>query len=156
MFLVHDTNEAVKERILGFLNKNDCAIAVLLSAAHFEWTVSRAILALGVTPTARLRRQVGSCHGLDKYKDLWAAEVLPGRDVGRLPIVVREWSIFREHFKLRHLLIHGRESCSLSHAEPRVNSILAASADVNQACASQGVNLHSRLKTRRKPRQTHG
>ena len=69
----------------------------------------------------RLRDFVGTCHGLDRYKDLWASEVVPDRAVGRLPNVISQWSIFKEHFKLRHMLIHGRESCSLRYAEPRLN-----------------------------------
>lgn len=88
MFLVSDATAGREQRVRSFLTNEDCAIAVLLSAAHFEWTVSRGILALGTMPTAELRHLVGSCHGLDKYKDLWATEVTPGRRVGRLPAVI--------------------------------------------------------------------
>lgn len=156
MFLVCDATAGREERIRNFLTKSDCAIAVLLSAAHFEWTLSRGILALGTTPTARLRTIVGSCHGLDKYKDLWASEVSPGRSVGRLPAVIQNWATFKDHFKLRHMLIHGRESCSLDYVRPRVNSILSAASDVFAACKNEGVDLHAKLKTRRKARLQHG
>lgn len=152
MFLVGDSSSGREKRIRGFLTKDDCAISVLLAAAHFEWTVSRGILALGTTPTARLRKTVGLCHGLDKYSELWACEIPAGQSVGRLPSVIQDWAVFKDHFKLRHMLIHGRESCSLDYARPRVNSILRAASDIFTVCERQGIDLHSRLKSRRKPR----
>lgn len=153
MFLVSDKTENREKRIRNFLTKDDCAIAVLLAAAHFEWSVSRAILALGTKPNKELRTILVNCYGIDKYKDLWAQEVVPGRKIGRLPVVIKEWATFKKAFNLRHSLIHGRDSCSLAYAEPRVISILQASCDVHHACAVEGIDLHVRLKVRRKPRE---
>lgn len=150
MFLVSDVTVSREKKIRSLLTKDDCAIAVLLSAAHFEWTISRGILALGTLPNKELRKEVGRCHGLDSYKNLWAKEVIPGRNIGRLPAIIQGWAVFKEHFNLRHMLIHGRQSCSLNYAEPRVNSILKAASDVSAACAQQGIDLHQRLKVRRK------
>lgn len=153
MFLVSDKTENREKRIRNFLTKDDCAIAVLLAAAHFEWSVSRAILALGTNPNKELRTILVDCYGIDKYKDLWAQEVVPGRKIGRLPVVIKEWATFKKAFNLRHSLIHGRDSCSLAYAEPRVISILDASRNVHHACAVEGIDLHVRLKVRRKPRE---
>lgn len=153
MFLVSDASENREERIRSFLTKDDCAIAVLLAAAHFEWSVSRAILALGTKPNKELRTILASCYGLERYKGLWAQEVVLGRNIGRLPTVIKEWATFKKAFDLRHSLIHGRNSCSLAYAEPRVISILQASRDVHHACAVEGVDLHVRLKVRRKSRE---
>ena len=153
MFLVSDAPENREKRIRSFLTKDDCAIAVLLAAAHFEWSVSRAILALGTKPNKELRTILASCYGLERYKDLWAQEVVPGRNIGRLPVVIKEWATFKKAFDLRHSLIHGRNSCSLAYAEPRVISILQASHNVHHACAIEGVDLHIRLKVRRKRRE---
>lgn len=154
MFLVSDTSQNREKRIRSFLTKDDCAIAVLLAAAHFEWSVSRAILALGTKPNKELHTILAFCHGLEKYKDIWAQEVVPRRNIGRLPTVIKEWATFKKAFKLRHSLIHGRNSCSLAYAEPRVFSILQASCDIHQVCDDEGVNLHARLKVRRKPQVT--
>lgn len=154
MFLVSDDPGAREQRIRGFLTKQDCAIAVLLSAAHFEWIVSRAILALGKTPTRELRIAMAKCHGLDRYKEYWVDEVVPGRDIKRLPAVVGAWDRFSKAFELRHKLIHGRESCSLDYARPRVEVILKAADDVMAACKSEGKNLYARLAIRRNVRAT--
>lgn len=156
MFRVRDTTYSIEKRIRAFLNDEDCGIAVLLSATAFEWSISRAILSLGTTPTAQLRKKLALCHGLDAYKDLWATEVVPGRTVGRLPAVIQNWATFKKHFKLRHFLIHGRKSCTRSYSEPRVESILLATSHVRAACSAEGVDLHERLRARRKPRQVNG
>jgi len=45
MFLVKDDPTEREKKILGFV-PNEPAIAVILAAVHFEWTVRRAIIAL--------------------------------------------------------------------------------------------------------------
>jgi hypothetical protein len=151
MFLVGDDSPAREARIRAFLS-TEPAIAVILSAVHFEWTVRRAVLALGRSPNVAIRAQMLRCHGLDQYKDLWRAEVVAGRRAPGLAQVVRRWPELRRAFALRHRLVHGALSCTTDHAAPRVEIMLAAAANVRSFCAGQGVNLHERLPVRRKPR----
>ena len=55
MFLINDTMEERHQTIRSFLS-SDPMIAVILAAADFEWTVRRAILALGTLPTKEIRK----------------------------------------------------------------------------------------------------
>ena len=152
MFLVRDNFESRKKRILSFITDNDAPIAVFLAAANFEWTVGRAIMALGNSPNSILRPKLQGCSGLARYKDLWKDEVTPKRHVAPLPEEIRNWASFKDAFDLRHLLIHGRESCSKGYAEPRVKRMLDAASDVFAVCNREGVCLNDKLKVRLKPR----
>jgi hypothetical protein len=74
MFLVKDTIKKRHEKIRSFLEKEP-AIAVLLSAADFGWTVRRVILACGSSPIRDLReRKLG---GPAAYAGCWKKEVTP-------------------------------------------------------------------------------
>jgi len=151
MFLVGDDSLAREARIRAFLASEPPA-AVILGAVHFEWTVRRAVLALGHSPNAVIHQQMRRCHGLDQYKDLWKAELVAAHRAPSLAQVVTRWAELRKAFTLRHHLVHGVRSCTAEHAAPRVEVLLAAAADVRSFCAGQGVDLHARLPVRRRPR----
>jgi hypothetical protein len=53
--LVSDTQENRHAQIRRLLVDQKAVIAVLLAAADVEWTIRRAIIALGTSPTAYLR-----------------------------------------------------------------------------------------------------
>jgi hypothetical protein len=76
MFLVSDSSSSREERIKQILVE-DPALAALLSVIHFEWTVRRAIIALGISPNVEIRERMKSDHGCDKYKQVWKDEVFP-------------------------------------------------------------------------------
>jgi hypothetical protein len=148
MFFVGDKPQNREKRIREFL-LSDPAIAVLLAAAHFEWTASRAILFLSATPNTSLRKKLRRCTGLERYKDLWRDEVSATRRSPCLASVVKDWSIFRRSFELRHELIHGRGTCTRNFASPRVDHILQAASDIHQFSADAGADLNSRMPIRR-------
>lgn len=152
MFLVDDNLEARETRIRSFLTATDAPIAVLLAAAHFEWTTRRAILALGASPNKTIRLRFKHDHGLETYKEIWRDEVMPFRSVPGLAMVIRNWAVFMKAFKLRHVLIHGRGSCGLEYARPCVEEMLKAARAVIAVCESLECNLFERLKVRRKQR----
>ncbi len=93
------------------------------------------------------------CFGLEAYKDLWRQEVVGAESKRPLAKVVREWSRVNEAFKLRGALIHGNNTCTEKTATPHVEVLIRASGDIASYCESQGIDLHSRLKVRR--RRTH-
>jgi len=153
-FLVDDTQPDRHDRIRLFLANRENVIAVLLAAADFEWTVRRAILALGTSPNADIRSKVLSrCSGLEKYKEAWTREVKQQR--GKcLKEVVSNWDEFKEAYKLRHTLVHGvAGTTGRDYAEVRINRILAASAAVCAYSLDQGIDLYSRLPVRQRPRK---
>jgi len=80
---------AREERIKQFLAE-DASLSALLAVIHFEWTVRRAIIALGTSPNVVVRTKLKECHGLGKYKDVWKNEVFLNeqRQVKRLSEVV--------------------------------------------------------------------
>ena len=152
MFLVHDTLEERQEKIASF---DDPFIAVLLAAADFEWTVRRAILALGSSTTKEIKEKVlRQCSGLDNYKDAWKKEVEPLTGKG-LPEIIQGWQYVRESaYPLRNRLVHGIEgSVSSQYAQERVEAILSASKAVAEFADSFGEPLYGRRIVRRKPRK---
>lgn len=152
MFLVNDTSSSREARIKQFLFE-DPAIAALLSVIYFEWTVRRAIIALGTSPNVDIRRNLEKCHGCPAYKDLWKTEVLPTTGK-RLPEVVRDWDGLIKAFKLRHQLVHGVKPCSSEYATERVQWAIDAALDIRELCSSHNVDLHSRLPVHRRFRVT--
>ncbi|HTL89169.1 MAG TPA: hypothetical protein VL134_07200 [Leptolyngbya sp.] len=123
-------------------------MSALLAVIHFEWTVRRAIIALGTSPNVLVRKNLSHCHGLDKYKEVWRDEVLPNVHL-RLPEVVTNWDGLGRAFRLRHRLVHGAASCGTEYAEDRVHWAIDATNDVRKVCIDKGINLDERLPVRR-------
>ncbi|NJK29468.1 MAG: hypothetical protein HC790_01255 [Acaryochloridaceae cyanobacterium CSU_3_4] len=149
MFLVSDQSSTREQRILEFL-ETECAIAVILSAVHFEWTVRRAIIALGSSPNVEIRKDLKSCHGPEKYKLLWKKEIHVPKNQLPLTKVVKNWEDLSKAFKLRHRIVHGVSSCGSEYAEPHVTSFLSAAKDIREFCKQHQVDLYVRLPVRRK------
>lgn len=150
MFLVHEDPDEREQRIRDFLASDlDAAIAVILSAVQFEWTVRRAIIALGYSPNKILREQLTRCYGLDKYKDMWKSEVYP-KHHARLTQVVENWQDLRGAFNLRDRLVHGLTNCDISYATQRVEAAIKAACFIRQFARSKGVDLHKRLPVRKR------
>lgn len=77
MFLVSDSLAQRQSRICEFKGQ-DASIGAVLAAIDLEWTIRRAILALGTSPNKVIRDDVlANCHGLGRYKEAWGAEVKP-------------------------------------------------------------------------------
>lgn len=147
MFLVSDSSSSREERIKQILVE-DPPLAALLSVIHFEWTVRRAIIALGTSPNVEIRERMKLDHGCDKYKQVWKDEVFP-KIKRRLPEVVDNWDGLRRAFKLRHRLVHGITSCGQEYAEKRVHWAVSAAKNVRDVCAAHGINLDNRLPVRK-------
>lgn len=150
MFLVGDTLDIREEKIRSFLPEEPF-IAVLLAAAHFEWTIRRAIILLSKKPNKTTREELKKCSGLSAYKDVWKNLVKPNYRVS-LPELVRNWEFFKkEAFPLRHRLIHGvKATVGKNYGLERAECILGASHAIAEFVKEQGYNVFSRLKVRRK------
>ncbi len=153
MFLVKDSSLSREERIKQFLAE-DASLSALLAVIHFEWTIRRAIIALGTSPNVVVRVKLAKCHGLDKYKDVWRDEVFLNnlneqRKVKRLPEVVKNWEGLGRAFRLRHRLVHGVTSCGIDYATERVHWAIDATNDVRMVCTENNINLDARLPVRR-------
>jgi hypothetical protein len=148
MFLVQDSSLSREARIKQFLAE-DPSLSALLAVIHFEWTVRRAIIALGTSPNVIVRAKLKNCHGLDKYKDVWKDEVFPNVQL-RLPDeVVKNWEKLGRAFRLRHRLVHGATSCGREYASERVYWAIEATNDVRSVCTDHEINLDKRLPVRR-------
>jgi hypothetical protein len=148
MFLVKDNYNKRKNRIKGFL-KTEPPIAIILSAVHFEWSVRRAIIALGKSPNKEIRNKLLYCHGLKKYKLLWKNEVSSHNKHPSILTVINNWSDFKNSFEERHRLVHGASSCSGKFATPKVDSILSGANDVRKFCKDNGIDIYERIPVRR-------
>lgn len=156
MFSVDDSVMDRRKKIVDFLDNGETAIAVVLAAANFEWTIRRTIIDLGQSPTAHFKAEKGifyECHGLDGYKNVWQAEVYPLVKT-RLPGVVPNWEYFKKQaFPLRHKLMHGAKgSTGKGFGSDRVVAMLDASEALIQFASTNRVNIFERIKVRRKKR----
>lgn len=150
MFLASDRLEHRETRIREFLRR-DPAIAVLLAAASFEWSVSRAIVRFGRTPNAPLRDRLVRCYGGPKaYKDLWRDEVVSAEHPKQLVEVVQNWEALLESFSMRNGLIHGRATCTRNTASPKVEALVRASRDIAAYFEARGTRINNRIAVRRK------
>ncbi len=149
MFLVQDSSESREARIKSFLAE-DPSLSALLAVVHFEWTVRRAIIALGTSPNVVIRTKLKKCHGLDRYKEVWKAEVSPNVQES-LPEVVENWEGLCRAFRPRHRLVHGATSCGTECAGERVNWAIEATSDIRAVCIDRAIDLDSRLPARRQP-----
>jgi hypothetical protein len=149
MFFVADGQEYKRKFIRQRLAKEPM-ISVLLAAVNFEWTVGRCILFFSSTPNVELRRRLSRCYGLDAYKELWKSELMGvGSTIPPLAQVVGDWSEFREAFNLRHVLIHGRGTCTRNMATDPVGAMLSATDALYKFSISRGTDLHKRVPIRR-------
>jgi hypothetical protein len=139
------------------LTRNDAGIAVVVAAADFEWTLRRAIVALGIRPNKVIRSEtLSKCFGLESYKRAWNREVLP-HVKRRLTEVVPDWHTFTKCYELRNRLIHGTEPPPfVKYATEHVEPILAATTALVQFAKDHGEDLERELRSRRKDRVIAG
>ena len=151
MFKVSDTIEKRHKRFRRYM-KPAPGVVVIIAAAEFEWTVRRAIIAMGSSPNATIRQTLLSRHGLSAYKEVWRDEVRP-RHGKSLPDIVPEWDrLVSEAFTLRHCLIHGAKgTVDVRFAEKQMERILAATKSIVDFGKKTGINvLGVRLPVRRR------
>jgi hypothetical protein len=141
MFTYKETIQKRREKIEAFLSKENSGIAVILAAANFEWTLRRAILALGKKPTATLRKEIERTSNLDRYKDLWAEKVIKG--LKGLPAIIPGWADVQKAYTLRNELVHGNKGTTgLGYARNRVEALLSASEALNDYVISKGAAIY--------------
>jgi hypothetical protein len=132
---------------------------VLLASVHFEWTIKRAILKLGISPTKALRENLEDIYrfydtdnGKD-YKKIWGDEVAVRFKNSKLGTVLGSLSkIQKETSKVRGRIIHGNGTVSNEVAEEAMNQYLRASEKIIVFAKKHGEDLDSRLCRRLKAR----
>ena len=151
MFWVADTRVERHLRIRSFMGR-EATIGALLAAVDFEWTLRRAIIALGYSPNRIIRETtLKECHGLDGYKLAWRSEV--GRrfpQIGRLPELIDDWCFLKKQaFLFRHQVVHGiKGNAGESYASQRRDALLSASEAICDVASKQRVDLYARLPVR--------
>ncbi len=156
MFLVKDASTDREERIKR-LSTEDPALAELLGVIHVEWTVRRAIIALGTSPNVEIRKALEQCHGLKRYKDLWKKEVVQGGLTKSSSVthkslctVITNWDGLIKAFDLRHKLVHGVGSCSAEYAIEKLGWAIDAARDIRTYCLNYEIDIDARLPVRRR------
>ena len=158
MFFVTDSQTQRHSRIRSFLNDDSATIAVILAAIDFEWSIRRAILALGSSPTKHIREVVfEQFHGgYDNYGKVWKQEVTVWLGQS-LVQVIPHWSRLADKrhgaARLRGQIVHGaRVSVSEDYAKPRVEDWLKASFLLETLANQHETSLYKRI-VRRIPRK---
>jgi hypothetical protein len=155
MFLVSDRIERRHQRIESFL-RTEPIIAILLAAVDFEWTMRRAVIALGTSTSREIRDVVlKRCTGASRYKDAWNAEV--AIRLGKsLPHVVPNWPfIVSDAYTLRNQVAHGLVGLpSRKRAVVCVEAFLSGSVAIVAFAKEHEEELFgTRLRVRRKSRR---
>ncbi len=153
-FNIEDRFEVREKKILEMLDGSIPGVAVVIAASNLEWTLRRAIVALGISPNTAIRQKLDKTSGLRRYAAQWMKEVTP-RHGRTLESVVDDWDNFVDStYQLRHKLVHGAVSATTrDYATPRVAAILLATKRVTEFALSCGVDLHGRMPIRRNPWQ---
>lgn len=158
MFFVSDSQAQRHDRIRSFLTDDSATIAVILAAIDFEWSVRRAILALGSSPTKHIREVVftGFHGGYANYADAWKQEVAVWLKKS-LAQAIPHWSRLSNKkdgaIRLRGQIVHGAQvSVSADFARPRVEDWLTASTLLEALANEHKTSLYKRI-VRRTPRK---
>jgi hypothetical protein len=152
MFTYKESIESRRAKIEAFLTKDQSAVAVIMAAANFEWTLRRSILALGKKATAELRKEIEKTSSLDHYKKIWANEVVYGK-TNKLPSIINNWDALIKAYQHRHELVHGNKGTTgLAYSKSRVEVLLVASESLNKFVVSKGGAIYGKRIRRIKKR----
>lgn len=160
MFYVSDTIEKRHQMIRSFYNKDHVCIAVLLASTDFEWTLRRAIVSLGIDPTADIRNVIKMYHKVVEYSNLWDKQVAKNSKIRnkkpwasvRLSVLISNWDYLKKTaLPFRNQIIHGFNTTpGLDYAKDRCEAILYATKSLVDFSLSHGVDLYERLPIRRR------
>ena len=155
MFFVSDNQPDRHRAIRAFLNDRQAAIAVILSAVDFEWSIRRAVLVLGRRTTKTIREEALSRirGGNDDYKRLWKEE-LAGHLGITLPQAVPHWNRIvdphRGAARLRGAILHGaRGGVSVQLAQQVVDDYLLGAICLERLARQCGATLFGRADRRK-------
>lgn len=151
MFLLSDTLQGRQKLIRSFTG-GQATLGTVLAVIDFEWTIRRAIIALGYEPTKVVREDIEMCSGPTSYRKKWIKHVVPIRKKS-IEAIVPDWSALSETaFKMRHKIVHGVQVRAPESASTESRDIaLLASAEVCKFADEHGVDLYRRLPVRRNP-----
>jgi len=158
MFLVGYGFEKRESRIMELLD-DEPTTAVILASVHFEWSLKRAILMLGQSPTALLRKKLERVwflgpddkdhKGNQTVKGIWNQEISSQYKNGKIGKVIANFPKCIEDAKAaRGRVIHGNGTVSRKSAEDAVTKYLKASRKIYLFARKHNLNLDSRLKAR--------
>jgi hypothetical protein len=149
-FNLTDSYEQRKKVILGMVDSGLPGIAVISAASDLEWTLRRAIIALGKSPNRDIRKKIEKASGLRVYAKHWNAEV-GVRFSQSLELLIADWDNFVDKtYKLRHNLVHGEiPNTTREYATPRVEEILRATKSIIDFADRNGIDIYMRLPVRR-------
>jgi len=149
-FNLTDSYEQRQKVILEMLDTGLPGVAVISAASDLEWTLRRAIVALGMSPNRDIHKKIEKTSGLRIYAKHWNAEV-GARFNQSLELLIADWDNFVDKtYKLRHKLVHGAISkTTTEYATPRVEEILRATKAIIDFAKQNGIDLYSRLPVRR-------
>lgn len=175
MFTVSYGSENRETEIKGYLQK-DYTIAVILAAAHFEWTIKRAILALGESPTKSLR---ATLNGVFQFKTIkkgnlneqtydekrkktyfhwWETELKWRKNDKRkqtlycsLGTAVGSVTNTQDAMTVRNSIIHGADNGGgLKKCNAAVQNLIKASMNIRKYVTKNNESVDVRLKARKK------
>ena len=175
MFLVGETWEERKAKILSFAEQ-DCCVGVILATINMEWCLRRCILAMGDNTSTDLVDELAKVSGIKKYQKLWRLQV--EKTTGQKLELLMEnylhsaanwknrksklaeekgfdlstgWGVLCYAVQLRNKLVHGEKgTASVDFANQTIDLLLEAADVLVRFAESQGAPILGKQICRRK------
>jgi len=154
MFRVSDNHQRRHRKISNFL-ATDPEIAVILGVIEFEWTVRRAILAMGKSPTKEIndRFEKEKIGGLSALNECWKKEVKPRTKNGLCEYLQKDLPQIKKAIALRNKIVHGMQGkASGNYAANSVTSLIKASKDIAALTENMDSSVYRNIPRRIKSR----
>lgn len=153
-------SENREDKILKMIKQEPTA-AVILAAVHFEWTIKRVILKLGISPTKELRNKLEDVYSFEdrgnkraEYKSIWEAEISKRFNNSALGTIVGSIGKLKsEGIHVRNNIVHGNGTIPKVKAQKAVKRFFLVTKKFRDFAEIHGENLDASLNPKRKPRK---
>lgn len=149
-FLVRD-GLVNRHNMIRKIYRDNVALGIHLAHNNYEWTLHRAIVALGRKMQVKPRLlQVGKGLSLKQYTKIWdGLFVKTTESLSVMPLmkIVKEWESFsKKGFILRHVVAKSHNGdVAVDYREENLEILLSATEDVYTYLQSLGVDLYARM-----------
>jgi len=153
IFLVRD-GLVNRHNMIRTIYRDNVALGIQIAHANYEWTMHRAILALGRRFQVKPRLlQVEKGLSLKQYTRIWDGLFVKPDDKLSLRIkplmdIIKDWENFsKKGFILRHVVAKThKDEVAAGYREENLEILLSATEDLYKYLKSMGIDLFARMR----------
>ncbi len=153
-FLVRD-GLVNRHNLIRKVYRNNVAMGIQIAHANYEWTMQRAIVALGRKMQVKPRLlQLDKGLSLNQYTRIWDGLFVKSegkQSIMPLMKIIKDWENFsKKGFILRHVVAKTHKGeVAIGYREENLEILLSATEDVYKYLKSLGVDLYARMQPQR-------